>query len=73
MVLPRKSRWRAEERRTEDADGNPGHEMVITVSFAAIGSQTRLTLHQAVFETVAARDDHRRGWSSTMEHDGLFP
>src|SRR5260370_23875222 len=51
----------------EDAAGTPGHEMVITVSFAAIGNQTKLTLHQAVFETVAARDDHRRGWSSTME------
>jgi uncharacterized protein YndB with AHSA1/START domain len=51
----------------EDSDGNPGHEMVVTVSFAAIGSQTRLTLHQAVFETVAARDDHRRGWLSCLE------
>src|SRR5439155_13782185 len=51
----------------EDADGNPGHEMVVTVSFAAVGSRTRLTLHQAGFETVAARDDHRRGWSSCLE------
>jgi hypothetical protein len=24
-------------------------------------------LHQAVFETVAARNDHRRGWTSTIE------
>ena len=51
----------------EDADGNPGHEMLITVTFVAIGSRTRLTLHQAVFESVAARDDHRRGWSSCLE------
>ncbi len=50
----------------EDANG-PGHEMVVTVTFAAIDSQTRLTLHQAVFETVAARDDHQRGWSSCLE------
>jgi uncharacterized protein YndB with AHSA1/START domain len=59
----------------EDADGNPGHEMLITVTFAAIGAQTRLTLHQAVFESVAARDDHRRDWSSCLERfaDYLAP
>jgi uncharacterized protein YndB with AHSA1/START domain len=51
----------------EDADGNPGRETVITVSFAAIGGQTRVTLHQAGFESVAARDDHRRGWLSCLE------
>jgi len=51
----------------EDAHGDPGHEMVVTVTFADIGGKTTLTLHQAVFETVAARDDHRRGWISTIE------
>jgi uncharacterized protein YndB with AHSA1/START domain len=51
----------------EDAHGDPGHEMVVTVTFADIGGKTALTLHQAVFETVAARDDHRRGWISTIE------
>jgi uncharacterized protein YndB with AHSA1/START domain len=51
----------------EDADGNPGHEMTITVTFADIAGRTRLTLHQTGFETAAARDDHRRGWSSCLE------
>jgi uncharacterized protein YndB with AHSA1/START domain len=51
----------------EDADGNPGHEMMITVTFADVAGRTRLTLHQTGFETVAARDDHRRGWSSCLE------
>jgi len=51
----------------EDSDGNPGHEMLITVSFAEIGSRTRLTLHQTMFETIEARDDHRRGWTSCLE------
>jgi len=51
----------------EDADGNPGHEMMITVTFADVAGRTRLTLHQTGFETVAARDDHRRGWSSSLE------
>jgi uncharacterized protein YndB with AHSA1/START domain len=41
--------------------------MVVTVTFADLGGKTRLTLHQAVFETVAARDDHQRGWSSCLE------
>ena len=35
----------------EDADGNPGHELLTTVTFAEHGSKTQLTLHQAVFET----------------------
>jgi len=26
-----------------------------------------LTLHQGVFETVAARDSHKDGWSSTLQ------
>jgi uncharacterized protein YndB with AHSA1/START domain len=51
----------------EDAEGKLGHQTVVTVTFAEHGGQTELTLHQAVFETVAARDDHRRGWSSTLQ------
>jgi len=51
----------------EDADGRPGHETVVTVTFAEHGIKTRLTLHQGVFETVAARDSHESGWSSTVE------
>ena len=34
----------------EDANGNPGHETIVTVIFADAGSKTRLTLRQAVFE-----------------------
>jgi hypothetical protein len=37
------------------------------VTFADTGRKTALALHQAVFATVAARDDHRRGWASCME------
>ncbi|MFL5266209.1 MAG: SRPBCC domain-containing protein, partial [Stellaceae bacterium] len=32
----------------EDAEGKPGHETVVTVTFAEHGAKTRLTLHQAV-------------------------
>jgi uncharacterized protein YndB with AHSA1/START domain len=51
----------------EDADGNPTHQTLVTVSFAEEGSRTKLTLHQAVFETVARRDEHQRGWTSTLQ------
>jgi uncharacterized protein YndB with AHSA1/START domain len=51
----------------EDAEGKPGHETAVTVTFADLDGKTELTLHQATFETAAARDDHRRGWTSTLE------
>jgi uncharacterized protein YndB with AHSA1/START domain len=52
---------------TDDAAGNPGPGTLVTVTFADIGGKTRLTLHQAIFESVAARDDHRRGWTGALE------
>jgi uncharacterized protein YndB with AHSA1/START domain len=51
----------------EDADGNPGHELLTTVTFEDLGAQTRLTLHQVLFETAERRDDHRGGWTSCFE------
>jgi uncharacterized protein YndB with AHSA1/START domain len=51
----------------EDADGRPGHETLVTVSFAEAGGKTTLTLHQAAFDTAAARDAHRGGWTSCLE------
>jgi uncharacterized protein YndB with AHSA1/START domain len=50
-----------------DADGRPTPpETLLTVTFADLGGRTRLTLHQAVFESVTACDEHRRGWSSSL-------
>ena len=51
-----------------DESGRPLHQTVVTVSFADEGGGTRLTVHQAIFESVAARDDHIRGWSEALEH-----
>ena len=51
----------------EDAAGNPGHELLTTVTFAEQGRKTKLTLNQAVFETADGCDDHRRGWTSCLE------
>jgi len=37
------------------------------VTFAEQGDRTALTLHQGIFETVERCDDHRRGWTSTLQ------
>jgi uncharacterized protein YndB with AHSA1/START domain len=51
-----------------DASGTlTSPEMLLTLTFAEMGGRTRLTLHQAVFESVTARDDHERGWSSSLD------
>lgn len=50
----------------EDADGSPGHEMRIVVTFEAQGAQTLLTLRQTGFEALPDRD-HRAGWTSCFE------
>jgi len=52
----------------EDAEGlRVGLNNVVTVTFAAQGRKTHLTLHHAAFQTVADRDDHEGGWSQTLE------
>ena len=51
----------------EDAEGKPGHQTLVTVTFTEQGGKTKLTLHQAVFDTVEARNEHRRGWASCLE------
>ena len=52
---------------TDDPEGNPGPETLVTVSFVDLGGKTRLTLHQAPFQAVATRDDHLRGWTGALE------
>ncbi len=51
----------------EDAEGRLGPETVVEVTFEEQGSKTKLTLHQAGFETVSARDGHYGGWTSCMD------
>ncbi|HYL57326.1 MAG TPA: SRPBCC domain-containing protein [Candidatus Acidoferrales bacterium] len=51
-----------------DAAGNPTRPgTVLTVTFEDLGGKTKLTLHQAVFESVTARDEHRGGWSGSFD------
>lgn len=50
--------------------GAPGHgpETVVTVTFIDLGGgRTEVTLRQEEFATVEGRDDHEKGWSSTLE------
>jgi uncharacterized protein YndB with AHSA1/START domain len=51
----------------EDEKGEPGHETLVTVTFAEQGGKTKLTFHQAVFETIADRDSHHEGWSESLD------
>lgn len=51
----------------EDVTGVPRHQTIITVTLEDMGAATRLTLRQAVFETVGGCEDHRRGWTSCLE------
>jgi uncharacterized protein YndB with AHSA1/START domain len=52
---------------SEDVEGNSGHETLVTVTFADLGGKTKLTLHHAVFESVAERDAHQGGWTGCLE------
>lgn len=51
----------------EDETGKPGHETLVTVTFAEEGEKTKLTLHQAVFESKTSRDEHHDGWTEGLE------
>jgi uncharacterized protein YndB with AHSA1/START domain len=51
----------------EDATGAPRHQTLVTVTLADEGGKTRLTLRQAVFESVTARDAHQQGWASNLD------
>ncbi len=51
-----------------DANGNATRpETVLKLTFEDLAGKTRLTLHQSVFESVTACDEHRTGWTSSFE------
>lgn len=51
----------------EDENGKPGHETLVTVTFAEQDGKTRMTFHQAIFESVDGRDSHHSGWSECFD------
>jgi uncharacterized protein YndB with AHSA1/START domain len=51
-----------------DAHGNPTRpETTLTLLFEDHGGKTKLTLHNAVFESATARDAHQSGWNSSLD------
>ena len=50
-----------------DEPGERGQETVVTVIFVEQGTGTRVTLHQTPFRSLAERDGHVYGWSSTFD------
>jgi uncharacterized protein YndB with AHSA1/START domain len=51
----------------EGDDGKPENEMLITLTFAEEGTETRMTLHQTDFRAVEQRDGHNEGWNSSFD------
>jgi uncharacterized protein YndB with AHSA1/START domain len=51
-----------------DAQGNLTRpQTTLTLLFEDVGGKTKLTLHNAVFESTTARDMHNEGWTSSLE------
>ena len=56
-----------------DAQGNPTRpETTVTLLFEDVGGKTKLTLHNAIFESVTARDAHNSGWTSALDCLGEY-
>ena len=51
----------------QQPDGTRGHETEVALSFEPVAEGTRLRLVQRVFATVENRDNHRMGWSSSLD------
>ena len=51
----------------EDETGTPGHETLVTVTFAERDGKTQLRLAHRVFESKKSRDAHQQGWASTLK------
>jgi len=50
-----------------DEAGERGLETLVSVTFAEQDGKTRMTFRQAPFQSVAERDGHRGGWTSSFD------
>ncbi|WP_328442562.1 SRPBCC family protein [Amycolatopsis sp. NBC_00438] len=50
-----------------DADGDRGVDTLVTIDFADLGGKTEMTFTQTGFPTVAERDGHHDGWTSSFD------
>jgi uncharacterized protein YndB with AHSA1/START domain len=65
IVKPERIVWTCS---IDDADGNSiSGETLLTVTLDDHAGKTRLTLHQATFESNALREGHSNGWNDAME------
>jgi uncharacterized protein YndB with AHSA1/START domain len=48
-------------------DGSRGHETEVTVTFEPAPGGTRLVLRQQMFQDADARDNHQKGWASSLD------
>lgn len=50
-----------------EEEGKRGHETIVTISLELLGKKTKLTLHQAPFDSVGSRDGHAGGWGECLD------
>jgi uncharacterized protein YndB with AHSA1/START domain len=50
-----------------EEEGERGLETLVTVTFAEQDGMTRMTFHQAPFQSVEERDGHQGGWTSSFD------
>ena len=55
-----------------DAERATGPVMLVTVTFEADGTKTRLTLHQAGLESESAARAHEGGWTSQLDRLAIY-
>lgn len=55
-----------------DAEPDPWVDNVVTVTFEELDGRTHLTMHQALFATMAFRDEHRGGWIECLDRLATF-
>lgn len=53
-------------------DAIPAHETLVTVTFEDRGHSTKLTLHQATFESATGCQAHRSGWTSCLDRFAAY-
>jgi uncharacterized protein YndB with AHSA1/START domain len=51
----------------EDEQGQRAHETLITITFTEHAGKTTMIFRQGVFDSVAQRDGHQGGWTSTFD------
>ncbi|WNZ27852.1 SRPBCC domain-containing protein [Leptolyngbya sp. NK1-12] len=51
----------------EDEQGKPKHQTLVTITLTEQGRKTRMTFHQAIFESVESRNSHQTGWSECFD------